>query len=207
MTNDDFASLDAIAQAELVRRREVRPVELLEAAIARIERLNPRLNAVVTRLYDQARAAAAREIPDGPFSGVPFLLKDLGASYAGAPMTSGSRLLRTYVPEHDSELVRRLKSAGLIIIGKTNTPELGILPTTESVLFGPARNPWDTNKTTGGSSGGPWITNFSGDAGSANYLNGHNSYRYSEGPEEMFSPYFGDAAQNLRDELISVASP
>ena len=154
MANDDFASLDAIAQAELVRRREVHPVELLEAAIARIEQLNPRLNAVVTRLYDQARAASAREIPNGAFSGVPFLLKDIGASYAGAPMTSGSRLLRTYVPEYDSELVRRLKSAGLIIIGKTNTPELGILPTTESVLFGPARNPWDTNKTTGGSSGG-----------------------------------------------------
>jgi amidase len=154
MANDDFASLDAIAQAELVRRREVHPIELLEAAIARIEHLNPRLNAVVTRLYDQARAASAREIPNGAFSGVPFLLKDIGASYAGAPMTSGSRLLRNYVPEYDSELVRRLKSAGLIIIGKTNTPELGILPTTESVLFGPARNPWDTNKTTGGSSGG-----------------------------------------------------
>ncbi len=154
MANDDFASLDAIAQAELVRRREVHPVELLEAAIARIEHLNPRLNAVVTRLYDQARAASTREIPNGAFSGVPFLLKDIGASYAGAPMTSGSRLFRNYVPEHDSELVRRLKNAGLIIIGKTNTPELGILPTTESVLFGPARNPWDTSKTTGGSSGG-----------------------------------------------------
>jgi len=154
MANDDFVSLDAFAQAELVRRREVHPVELLEAAIARIEHLNPELNAVVTRLYDQARAASTREIPDGAFSGVPFLLKDLGTSYAGAPMTSGSRLFRNYVPEYDSELVRRLKNAGLIIIGKTNTPELGILPTTESVLFGPARNPWDTSKTTGGSSGG-----------------------------------------------------
>ncbi|MGB5716665.1 MAG: amidase [Gammaproteobacteria bacterium] len=154
VAKDDFASLDAIAQAELVRRREVHPVELLEAAIARIEHLNPGLNAVVTRLYDQARAASTRELPNGAFSGVPFLLKDIGASYAGAPMTSGSRLFRNYVPEHDSELVRRLKNAGLIIIGKTNTPELGILPTTESVLFGPARNPWDTNKTTGGSSGG-----------------------------------------------------
>ncbi len=154
MTNDDFAALDAIALAGLVRRREVLPVDLLETTIARIERLNPRLNAVITRLYDQARAAVAREIPDGPFSGVPFLLKDLGTAYAGAPMMSGSRLLRTYVPEHDSELVRRLKNAGLIILGKTNTPELGILPTTESVLSGPARNPWDTGKSAGGSSGG-----------------------------------------------------
>ena len=154
MNSDDFAALDAIALAELVRRHEVHPVELLEAAISRIEHLNPRLNAVVTRLYDQAREAVAREIPDGPFSGVPFLLKDLGASYAGAPMTSGSRLFRDYVPKHDSELVRRLKNAGLIIAGKTNTAELGILPTTESVLFGPARNPWEISKMTGGSSGG-----------------------------------------------------
>ncbi|MGB5178350.1 MAG: amidase [Gammaproteobacteria bacterium] len=154
MTDDDFAAHDAIALAELVRSREVQPVELLETAIARIERLNPRLNAVVTRLYDQARAAVAREIPDGPFPGVPFLLKDLGTAYAGAPMTSGSRLFRTFVPEYDSELVRRLKKAGLIIVGKTNTPEFGILPTTESDLFGPARNPWDSSKTTGGSSGG-----------------------------------------------------
>ena len=154
MINDDFASLDAIAQAELVHRREVLPVELLEAAITRIESLNPRLNAVVTRLYDHARAATAREIPAGPFSGVPFLLKDLGASYAGAPMTSGSRLFQNYVPDHDSELVRRLKNAGVIIVGKTNAAELGILPTTEPALFGPARNPWDMSKTTGGSSGG-----------------------------------------------------
>ena len=130
------------------------PVELLEAAISRIERLNPQLNAVVTRLYDQARLASTQDIPNGPFTGVPFLLKDLGASYAGAPMTSGSHLFRTYVPEHDSELVRRFKNAGLIILGKTNTAELGILPTTESGLFGPARNPWDINKSTGGSSGG-----------------------------------------------------
>ena len=154
MTNDDFASLDACALAEFVRRREDHPVELLEAAISRIEQLNPKLNAVVTRLYDQARLASVQDIPNGPFKGVPFLLKDLGASYANAPMTSGSHLFRTYVPEHDSELVRRLKNAGLIILGKTNTAELGILPTTESELFGPARNPWDINISTGGSSGG-----------------------------------------------------
>ena len=154
MNSDDYAALDAIALADLVRRHEVRPIELLEASISRIEHLNPRLNAVVTRLYDQAREAVEREIPDGPFFGVPFLLKDLGAPYAGAPMTSGSRLFRNYVPAHDSELVRRLKNAGVIIAGKTNTAELGILPTTESALFGPARNPWDTSRMTGGSSGG-----------------------------------------------------
>lgn len=152
---DELAWLDATAQAELVRRNELKPIELVEAAIARIERVNPQLNAVVFPLYDQARAAAeAENLPVGPFRGVPYLIKDLVASYAGARQTSGSAFLHDFVAPHDSELVRRLKLAGLIITGKTNTPEFGILPTTESRLLGAARNPWDTNRTTGGSSGG-----------------------------------------------------
>ena len=151
---DTFVELDATAQAELVRRREVKPIELVDAAIERIERLNPTLNAVVTPMYEQARAAASGDLPDGPFTGVPYLLKDLFASYAGVRMTSGSAFLRDYVPDHDSELVTRLKRAGLIILGKTNTPEFGILSTTEPRLFGPSLNPWDTSRTTGGSSGG-----------------------------------------------------
>jgi len=151
---DNLALLDATDQAELVRRKEVQPIELVEAAVERIERINPTLNAVVTPMYDHARAAATGELPDGPFTGVPFLLKDLLASYGGVRMTSGSTLLRDFVPDHDSELVRRLKRAGLIILGKTNTPEFGLWPTTESRLFGPCRNPWNTERTTGGSSGG-----------------------------------------------------
>ncbi|MBT8370078.1 MAG: amidase, partial [Deltaproteobacteria bacterium] len=151
---DDFARLDAIAQAELVRKKEVQPIELVEASIARIERWNPILNAVVTPMYELARAAAVGQLPDGPFTGVPFLLKDILASYAGVKMTLGSNLLKDYVPDHDSELVVRLKRAGLIVVGKTNLPELGILPTTEPQLFGPCRNPWDTQRTVGGSSGG-----------------------------------------------------
>ena len=151
---DDFAFQDATAMADLVRRKEVTPLELVEAAIEGIERLNPALNAVVTPMYDQARAAAAGEVPDGPFAGVPYLLKDLLASYAGVRMTAGSAFMRDYVPDHDSTLVTRLKRAGLIVVGKTNTPEFGILPTTEPALFGAARNPWDTGRTTGGSSGG-----------------------------------------------------
>jgi amidase len=151
---DDFAFLDATAQARLVREKKVRAVELVDAAIERIERLNPTLNAVVTPMYEQARAAANTELPDGPFAGVPFLLKDLLAEYAGVRLTEGSAFLRDYVSEQDSELVARLKQAGLIIVGKTNTPELGILPTTEPHLFGPTRNPWDTTRTCGGSSGG-----------------------------------------------------
>jgi amidase len=137
-----------------VRRGEIHPLDLVEAAIARAERVNPALNAIVTPLYDQARAAARGTLPDGPFRGVPFLLKDLVASYAGARMTGGSAFLRDYVPDHDSELVTRFRRAGLVIIGKTNTPEFGILPTTEPQLFGPCRNPWNTGRIVGGSSGG-----------------------------------------------------
>ena len=151
---DEFAFLDATAQAELVRRREVKAVELVDAAIDRIELLNPTLNAVVTPMYEQARLADARQLREGPFVGVPFLLKDIVASYGGVPMTLGSAFLRKFVPRGDSELVARQKRAGLVILGKTNTPELGLLPTTEPRLFGPSHNPWDVNRTTGGSSGG-----------------------------------------------------
>jgi amidase len=151
---DDFAWLDATAQAELVRKKEVKPIELVEAAISRIERLNPTLNAVITPMYELARTAATGELPDGSFTGVPFLLKDILGAYAGVRMTLGSKLLQDFVPDHDSELVVRFKRAGLIILGRTNTPEFGILPTTEPLLFGPSRNPWNTDRTTGGSSGG-----------------------------------------------------
>jgi amidase len=150
---DDFTSLDATAQAELVRRREVKPLELVDAAIREIERINPRLNAVVTPLFEEARAAAA-DPPDGPFRGVPFLVKDLQAMCAGARYTAGSRLLSDFVAPIDTELVARFRGAGLIFVGKTNTPEFGILPTTEPALFGAARNPWDLTRSTGGSSGG-----------------------------------------------------
>ncbi|MDI6753042.1 MAG: amidase [Thermodesulfobacteriota bacterium] len=154
MKTDEYTSFDATALADLVRRKQVKPIELVDAAIECIERLNPKLNAVVTPMFEQARNAAAGKLPDGPFAGVPFLLKDLGASYGGVRLAMGSSFLKNFVPDHDTELVARLKRAGLIVVGKTNTPELGILPTTEPRLFGPSRNPWDTSKTTGGSSGG-----------------------------------------------------
>jgi len=151
---DDIAFLDATSQADLVRRKEVKPIELVDAAIERIERLNPTLNAVVTPMYEEARRAALGPLPEGPFAGVPFLLKDLIASYGGVRMTAGSAYLRDYVSSHDSELVARHKRAGLIVLGKTNTPEFGLVPTTEPRLFGPTRNPWDSGRTPGGSSGG-----------------------------------------------------
>ncbi|MEJ5375038.1 MAG: amidase [bacterium] len=151
---DETALLDATSQAQLVRSKELTPLELVDAAIERIERLNPEINAVVTKLFEQARDLARAPLPQGPFTGVPFLLKDLLAALAGVGLTMGSRLMMNFSPPQDSELVSRLKRAGLIILGKTNTPELGILPTTEPRLFGPTKNPWDPTRTPGGSSGG-----------------------------------------------------
>lgn len=150
----EYEHYDALGLAELIRKGEVHPIELVEAAIERIEARNPTINAVIHTMYDQALAAARGPLPETPLAGVPFLLKDLGAFCAGEPMRSGSRFLQDFVPDHDSELVRRYKNAGLIILGKTNVPELGLMPTTEPELFGPCRNPWDTNRIAGGSSGG-----------------------------------------------------
>ena len=150
---DEITFYDAMAQAELVKEKQVTPLELVNAATERIERLNPTINAVITTAFEQAREAAGK-LPEGPFTGVPFLLKDLTASLAGVRTAEGSAFLGNYVPDFDSELVKRLKRAGLVILGKTNTPEFGLSVTTEPRLFGPTRNPWDTSRTTGGSSGG-----------------------------------------------------
>lgn len=152
--SDELKYQDATSLADLVRKKEVIPLELVEAAIENVDKLNPTLNAVITPMYDLAREAAKSKLPDGPFAGVPFLLKDLLASYGGVRMALGSRALKDFIPDHDSELVSRYKKAGLVVIGKTNAPEFGILPTTEPELFGPTRNPWNTACSTGGSSGG-----------------------------------------------------
>ncbi len=176
---DDLAFLDATALAELVRRKEVTPGELVEGAIARIERLNPRLNAVVTPLYEQARDAAATAVPaPAPFAGVPFLLKDLVAECAGTPLSDGSAFLAGhYVSPHDSELVRRYRRAGLIVLGKTNTSEFGLVTTAEPRHFGPTRNPWDTSMGTGGSSGGSAAAVASGMVAAAHANDGGGSIR------------------------------
>lgn len=150
----EYQQYDALGLAELVRQGQVTPLELVEAAIARIEAVNPQINAVTYTMFNQARQAAQRELPDGPLRGVPFLVKDLLALVAGAPTTASTRLLKEWSPAIDSEMVRRWKQAGLIILGKTNTPEFGITPYTEPTLFGPTRNPYDLARTAGGSSGG-----------------------------------------------------
>jgi amidase len=149
----DYEDHDGLGLAELVRCGAVTPGELVESAILRIEARNPLLNAVVNRLYDEARASC-EGLGDGPFAGVPFLIKDLIAAYAGAPLTSSSRFLAGHIPDHDSELVRRHKQAGLIVLGQTNTPEFGVMPVTEPRFRGAARNPWNPDHTPGGSSGG-----------------------------------------------------
>jgi len=154
---DDVLLLDATAQAELVRRREVSPRELVDAAIARIERLDPTINAVILPSFDKARAqAAAPGLPDGPFRGVPFLLKDLGGQSAGDRYCGGTRVLRDAGRREtaDSYLTAKLRAAGFCFVGRSNTPELGLLPTTEPEAFGPSRNPWSTEHSPGGSSGG-----------------------------------------------------
>ncbi len=150
----EYERFDAIGLSQLVRERHVTPSELLEAAIQRAEAVNPRLNGLVARRYEAARQDAASGLPEGPFQGVPFLVKDLGPELAGTPITMGSRYFRSYVPAADHPFFKRVKAAGLNIFGKTNTPEFGSMPYTEPALFGPCRNPWDTARTPGGSSGG-----------------------------------------------------
>lgn len=154
MSVDEYDRYDGLGLAQLVRDGEVSPAELLEEAITRAERVNPRLNAIVLEMYDHARRRVRDPLPDGPFTGVPFLLKDLRSSYGGVPLQGGSRMYRGFVPRTHAELVHRYEQAGVVIFGKTNTPELGILPTTEPELYGPTHNPWRHGITPGGSSGG-----------------------------------------------------
>jgi Asp-tRNA(Asn)/Glu-tRNA(Gln) amidotransferase A subunit family amidase len=150
----EYERFDALGLAALVRRREVTPEELLEAAISRVEARNPTVNAVIMPLYDYGQRAIADGLPDGPFTGVPFLLKDLSAALAGTPTTRACQFFADAVPAADSEQVKRLKRAGLVIFGKTNTCELGLSLTCEPRFYGPTRNPWDPGRLSGGSSGG-----------------------------------------------------
>ncbi len=153
---DGVAWMDATAQAELVRTGAASPAELVAAAIERIQTLDPDLNAVIHPLFEKATTAAAGPLPDGPFRGVPFLVKDAVAHTAGDPYHCGMRLLRDrgWTEANDSYLVERFRAAGFVIVGKTNTPEMASDFTTEPVAYGPSRNPWNVSRSTGGSSGG-----------------------------------------------------
>lgn len=152
----DVGWMDATAQAALVRDGDVSPQELLDLALARLDALNPQLNAVIHPLADRARAQVASGVPDGPFRGVPMVLKDLLQELADEPFHEGMQFLRDldYRPPATTELARRFEAAGFVICAKTNTPELGGITTTEPLAYGPTANPWDLTRTAGGSSGG-----------------------------------------------------
>jgi len=150
----EYANYDGLGLAELVRTKKVSPAELVEEAISRIEAHNSKLNAVVLPMYARAREKAKSKLPEGPFMGVPFMIKDLHATLEGVPTSHGNKLWRNVPAAITTELAKRWEESGVIVVGKTNAPEFGLTPYTESDTLGPARNPWDTSRTTGGSSGG-----------------------------------------------------
>lgn len=177
MTYPEYRQHDALALAELVRKGDATPAELLDAAIARAEAVNPELNAIVTPLYDQGRRMLDQLPASAPFRGVPFLLKDLELEWAGTPMKSGNRGYAGHISATDSYAVTRYKQAGLVFFGKTNTPEFGLTPYTESELYGPARNPWNPAYSPGGSSGGSAAAVAAGIVPAATATDGGGSIR------------------------------
>lgn len=177
MTARELATMDLIEQADLIRSGEATAGELVEAAIARIEAVEPEVNALVLKLYDAGRAEAAAAAKTAPFAGAPFLVKDLYCHMAGIPTTGASRLTRDFVPAGDSELMRRYRAAGLATLGKTNLCEFGTLGTTEPELFGPTRNPWNPAHSSGGSSGGAGAAVASGMVPAAHGGDGAGSIR------------------------------
>ena len=213
--NDELARLDATAQAALVRDGEASPVELVDAAIERIEASNGELNAVIHPLFEQAREAALGELPDGPFRGVPFLLKDLGAAFAGDPLHMGMRFLKEaeFRSPLDTYLAQRFREAGFVTVGKTNTPELGIVPTTEPDAYGATRNPWDHSRSPGGSSGGSAAAVASGMVPLAHANDGGGSIRIPASAcglvglkptrqRTTAGPLAGDFMSGLSEELV-----
>ena len=203
MRVDEYLKYDASGLADLIARGEVSAADVLETAIAQIERLNPSLNAVVTRMYDEAR----KFVPDAaaPLGGVPYLVKDLNTFCAGVPATNGSAALAQHVPQQDSELVARLRRAGLNIVGKTNTPEFGLNVCTSPALFGATVNPFDAQRSAGGSSGGSACAVASGmlpaahatDSGGSVRIPASNCGLYGLKPTRARIPLGNDAAEGL----------
>lgn len=211
--------MDAMAQAQLIRDGEASPAELVDTAIERIERLNPQLNAVIHPLFDEARQAAAGDLPDGPFRGVPFLVKDLGCYMAGAPLHEGMAFLKRldHRASHDMWITQRFREAGFVVLGRTNTPELGILPTAEPAAYGATRNPWDPERSSGGSSGGSAAAVASGMVAAAHANDGGGSVRIPAAHcglvglkttrgRTSAAPDFGDIMGGLVSELAVTRS-
>lgn len=216
---DELSGYDAIALGELIRSGEISPLELLEATIQSVEKVNSQLNAVIHKMYEQARRVAERltlhreEVPQAasPFRGVPFLLKDLLAECKGAPFNEGSRAIKGYVSKIDSELVKRLKAGGLNVFGKTNASEFGILPSSETAAHGSTANPWNPRLTAGGSSGGSAAAVASGMVPMAHGNDGGGSIRIPASCCGLFGlkptrgrnplgPLFGDMAGGIAHE-------
>jgi Asp-tRNA(Asn)/Glu-tRNA(Gln) amidotransferase A subunit family amidase len=177
MSFEEYRSKDGLALAELVRNREIKAGEVLELAIARANKVNPRINCIVEELYDRARKQTSAKLPQGPFTGVPFLLKDLGMALEGTVTTQGSRFYKDWVADYTSTIVERYQRAGLVIMGKSASPEFGGTPTTESTLFGDTRNPWNLQRSAGGSSGGSAAAVAAGILPLANATDGGGSIR------------------------------
>jgi len=218
--SDEFARLDATAQAELVRSGQLAPIELVDAAIARLERRNPALNAVIHPALERARRRAKDDsLPAGPFRGVPFLMKDIGGEEAGEPVHAGMALLKQagWRAAEDSWLTRKFVEAGLVSLGRTNTPELALLPTTEPAAYGATRNPWSLEHSAGGSSGGAAAAVAAGIVPAAHASDGGGSIR---GPASMcglvglkptrgrcsFGPNLGERWSGFSCELVVTRS-
>lgn len=154
MTFEEYRKHDALGLAELVQKKEITPAELIEIAIQRAEAVNPKLNAIIYKMYDKAREMAAQVDVNAPFAGVPFLIKDIGIHIKNEPLTRGSRAWQGFKSSEDSLIVKKYRQGGLTFLGRTNCPEFGITPYTEPKYYGSTQNPWNTAKTAGGSSGG-----------------------------------------------------
>ena len=174
---DDYRQFDAIGLAEKVKQGEFTATELLQTAIARAEQVNPSLNAIITPAYELAEESIATGLPEGPFTGVPFLLKDLYLELQGTPLRNGSACMNPSNSTRDCELVTRYKKAGLVMMGKTNTPEYGLVAHTEPKLFGATKNPWNPNFSPGGSSGGSAVAVAAGITPIASASDGGGSIR------------------------------
>lgn len=213
MSITEYAEYDAISLAELVAKKKIKASELIEEAITRAEALNPKLNAVVFADYERARGAARSRLPKGPFTGVPFFLKDIFGFAEGLPTRQASRFLPPVASDHDSLLTSRFRGAGLVILGKTNVPEFGLVPTTESKLYGPCRNPWNLERSPGGSSGGSAALVAAGVVPLAHANDGGGSIRIPASccglvglkptrGRVSYAPDFGDTVDGLAIDLV-----
>ena len=182
----EYTDYDATGLAALIKQGEVSVREVVDEAISRIETHNPLLNAVVIKLFDRALARIEHGLNDGPFRGVPFLLKDLGAEYAQAPLTMGSRSMSGFVPDWNATIVDRFEAAGFVVLGRTSAPEFGLLPVTEPELYGVTANPWNLGRTAGGSSGGAGAAVASGMVPAAHASDGGGSIRIPASVNGLF---------------------